>query len=229
MLGLLALSGVMDWSRRHVRATLVFPALVCLALIGISVARPGLVAPLTGVLTLCFAYIGLTQPPATSILAMCPAAVTFVIANGGLSPAITVRLVINILVWVLLAELLARITLRQTTLTSALRSAAHTDVLTGVANRRDLQTRMSSALPGDTVIICDLDLFKVLNDTLGHNAGDLVLADFGALLRVGLRERDYCARYGGEEFLLLFPPRPPRRPTPYSSGCTRTGQPCSQP
>ncbi len=205
MLGVLALSVVMDWSRRHPRATLVFPAMVCVALISLSVARPGLVAPLTGVLTLCFAYVGLTQPPGTSIWAMSPAAVTFVTANGGLSPAITVRLVISILVWVLLAELLSRITRRQTTLTIALRSAAHTDVLTGVANRRDLQTRMSLALPGDTVIICDLDLFKELNDTRGHDAGDHVLADFGALLRVGLRERDYCARYGGEEFLLLLP------------------------
>jgi diguanylate cyclase (GGDEF)-like protein len=55
------------------------------------------------------------------------------------------------------------------------------------------------------LIICDLDHFKRLNDSLGHAAGDRVLAEFGLVVRSCLREKDYAARYGGEEFALLLP------------------------
>jgi diguanylate cyclase (GGDEF)-like protein len=53
--------------------------------------------------------------------------------------------------------------------------------------------------------MCDLDHFKRLNDTQGHAAGDLILAEFGLVLQTCLREGDYAARYGGEEFALLLP------------------------
>lgn len=204
MAAVLALTFALPWSRLPDLATLAFPVAVCLGLVLIGLTQVGLVAPLTGVLTLCFAYLGLTQPPRTSIFATPVAGATFVVANGTWSPAIAVRLAIAIFIWVLLGELLARLTRRQQALTVALRSAAHTDPLTGVANRRDLDIRLATASSGDALVICDLDHFKKVNDTLGHHAGDRILADFGAMLRLTLRHHDYCARFGGEEFVLLL-------------------------
>lgn len=192
------------WTSISPRATLAFPAAVGLALIVFGTGEPGFFAPLTGLLALCFAYIGLTQPPRTSLFAAPAAAASFLIANGLTAPVL-VRLLISICVWLVLAELLAGLTLRQAALSSALRTAAHTDVLTGVSNRRDLQLQLSLAASGDAIVIIDLDHFKRLNDTFGHDAGDRVLADFGSMLRACLRDQDYCARYGGEEFVLVLP------------------------
>ncbi|MCL6479393.1 MAG: diguanylate cyclase [Peptococcaceae bacterium] len=56
-----------------------------------------------------------------------------------------------------------------------------------------------------TVMIADLDQFKQINDTYGHQAGDAVLAEFGMFLRESVRQVDVVARYGGEEFVVVFP------------------------
>jgi diguanylate cyclase (GGDEF)-like protein len=53
-------------------------------------------------------------------------------------------------------------------------------------------------------VICDLDNFKLVNDTFGHAQGDMVLQDFGRILNGALRGDDYAARYGGEEFVLFL-------------------------
>lgn len=205
MLVVLAASTVVHWAALPQRATLFFPAAVCVAMLVANAMSPGLVAPLSGLLTLGFAYVGLTQRPGTGLWGLPLAAVTFVVLNGGPSQAIFVRLIMAVAVWTMLAELLSRFAARQSELNAALRRAAHVDVLTGLANRRDLQTQLPLAAVGDAVVVCDLDHFKTLNDTHGHHAGDVVLADFGALLRAELRTKDYCARYGGEEFVLLLP------------------------
>jgi diguanylate cyclase (GGDEF)-like protein len=201
--GLLA-SFVVPWPRLGSRATLAFPVLVCAALIAMSTAEIGVFAPLTGLISLCFAYLGLTQPPGTTFVMLPFAALTFFLTNGSWSWAIAIRLSIGCWVWVLLGELLSRFTARQAALSAALRTAAHTDALTGVANRRDLDLRLAVARPGDMVVLCDLDHFKALNDSRGHYVGDRVLADFGSMLRATLRADDYCARYGGEEFVLVL-------------------------
>lgn len=95
-----------------------------------------------------------------------------------------------------------------------LRELADRDPLTGCHNRRVLQRglleaelartrRYGSAL---SVILCDIDHFKRINDTHGHAAGDQVLGEFAALLRTMARETvDSVIRYGGEEFLLVLP------------------------
>jgi diguanylate cyclase (GGDEF)-like protein len=86
------------------------------------------------------------------------------------------------------------------------------DPLTGLGNRRtaldelqrrfDLSRRHHRPL---SIIMCDLDFFKRINDTLGHLAGDQVLRDFGSRVLKGLRTTDVAGRIGGEEFLLVLP------------------------
>ena len=86
-----------------------------------------------------------------------------------------------------------------------MRQLAHVDTLTSLANRRDLDLRLTETGTGDSVVLVDLDHFKLLNDTFGHAAGDAVLAEFGLVIRATLRQNDYAARYGGEEFALVLP------------------------
>ena len=86
------------------------------------------------------------------------------------------------------------------------------DPLTGLANRSstlaELQNRFGLSLRYDrplSVVVCDLDHFKRINDTHGHGAGDLVLRTFGERLMATLREADVAGRIGGEEFLMVLP------------------------
>jgi diguanylate cyclase len=86
------------------------------------------------------------------------------------------------------------------------------DELTSVANRRkflevlehEVEKSHSYALPL-CVVMADIDLFKNINDTLGHPAGDGVIRDFAKLLASNLRPSDLVARYGGEEFAIILP------------------------
>jgi len=93
-----------------------------------------------------------------------------------------------------------------------LEQMAITDALTGVFNRRHLDqtldemfdhsTRLHETL---TLLMFDLDHFKNVNDTRGHQAGDAVLAQFAQLLKHAARDVDRIGRYGGEEFMVLLP------------------------
>ncbi|MFN2466675.1 MAG: diguanylate cyclase [Gaiellaceae bacterium] len=89
---------------------------------------------------------------------------------------------------------------------------AETDALTGLPNSRALRDTLKRmvAQAGRTllplsVILLDLDHFKTINDTHGHERGDDVLAAVGSALAGGVRESDFAGRYGGEEFLVICP------------------------
>ncbi|ANE43126.1 GGDEF domain-containing protein [Deinococcus puniceus] len=88
---------------------------------------------------------------------------------------------------------------------------AHTDPLTGLPNRRALYPAVDALLASTaqgtagSVILLDLDHFKRINDTYGHNVGDDVLMYTAALLRSALRDGDTVGRWGGEEFLITLP------------------------
>jgi diguanylate cyclase (GGDEF)-like protein len=92
---------------------------------------------------------------------------------------------------------------------AALVSLAHTDPLTGLPNRRGLQQSLAQALPlcrGESAVavyLLDLDGFKLVNDRLGHDAGDELLVQVGQRLRRQLRHSDVVARLGGDEFVIM--------------------------
>lgn len=95
--------------------------------------------------------------------------------------------------------------LDQTRVARRHRQEAMTDQLTGLLNRRALFDRFGHApLTGAAVVLVDLDHFKSINDTHGHDAGDLVLREFAELVRNLVRTEDSAARIGGEEFVLLL-------------------------
>lgn len=90
--------------------------------------------------------------------------------------------------------------------------AAGTDPLTGLHTRGFLEERLpalttrleESRLPF-SVIFCDVDRFKSINDTFGHGVGDQVLSAIARLFLVDVRDSDACVRYGGEEILVFLP------------------------
>lgn len=86
---------------------------------------------------------------------------------------------------------------------------ADTDPLTGVLNRTGLQSHINSLFEPTGaqrecgIILLDIDHFKCLNDTYGHDMGDKVLKAFATIIAANLRTEDVFARWGGEEFILL--------------------------
>lgn len=92
-----------------------------------------------------------------------------------------------------------------------LETMAMTDSLTGLPNRRAADARLTVELARAkraeepfTIVICDLDRFKLINDHFGHDVGDEVLQHVGTILQTALRESDWVARWGGEEFILFL-------------------------
>lgn len=95
------------------------------------------------------------------------------------------------------------------------RQLASNDELTGLPNRRHVMELLKheerkALRPTDPLCCCliDIDYFKKINDSLGHQAGDEALRQFSSILSQGLRAGDVLARWGGEEFLLVLPSTP---------------------
>ena len=89
---------------------------------------------------------------------------------------------------------------------------SRTDALTGLDNRRHIEERLDEQFEHSrrlgehfSLVMCDIDKFKSVNDTYGHQAGDVVLRQCAEILRREAREIDRVGRYGGEEFVLLLP------------------------
>lgn len=124
--------------------------------------------------------------------------------DNGAPRSTRARLVVALSEQIALA--LANLRLRE-----ALRSQSVVDPLTGLFNRRYLETVLDrecrravrSGRPL-TVLLLDVDHFKDVNDTWGHEAGDSVLRDLAGLLRAHFRGDDIACRYGGEEFVVLL-------------------------
>jgi two-component system cell cycle response regulator len=89
---------------------------------------------------------------------------------------------------------------------------AITDALTGLFNRRYMETHLATLVEQAasrgkpiSVFILDIDYFKAINDTHGHDAGDDVLREFALRIRKSIRNIDLACRYGGEEFVVVMP------------------------
>ncbi len=89
---------------------------------------------------------------------------------------------------------------------------AVTDQLTGLHNRRYMRVQLDSFVKRAnmggapvSILLCDIDHFKRVNDIHGHSAGDDVLREFGRRLRENIRPMDLACRYGGEEFVVIMP------------------------
>jgi len=96
-------------------------------------------------------------------------------------------------------------------LTDKLRETALKDALTGLYNRRFLEEFIDKLVKQAqrrneiyAVLMLDIDFFKKVNDTYGHDVGDKVIAALGNILRKSIRESDLAIRYGGEEFVVLL-------------------------
>lgn len=86
------------------------------------------------------------------------------------------------------------------------------DPLTAVSNRRAFDERLEQAIEASTatgenlcLAIADIDHFKRVNDTFGHQVGDLVLQNFASIISQNIKGQDMVARYGGEEFAIILP------------------------
>lgn len=117
-------------------------------------------------------------------------------------------------------ELLARIGVGRRTIdlhreidskNKLLEAMAHTDPLTGLPNRRAIEEWAERQLRGAArhgyslwAVHADLDSFKTINDSYGHEAGDQVLREFAAILKESTRASDISGRMGGDEFLLVL-------------------------
>jgi diguanylate cyclase (GGDEF)-like protein len=148
-----------------------------------------------------------------------PLSIAFVFAVGAISvscavagPAPAGVAAGRIAAWIAVLVGLAGITTRLAHSERSARGSAVLDLLTGLLNRSALEARLCELQPQValtglpvSVIMCDLDGFKQVNDTLGHAAGDRVLEQATYAMRKSLRSFELVYRLGGDEFVVLLP------------------------
>ncbi len=126
--------------------------------------------------------------------------------------ALSAAAIASILVAPIPSWIIVNLLIKTHKLREEMRQFATYDMLTGLLNRRVFMERtnylFNIAVREEeefSIIIIDIDHFKLINDSLGHAAGDEALASFGKILRSTLRKSDLACRYGGEEFALFLP------------------------
>jgi diguanylate cyclase (GGDEF)-like protein len=171
------------------------------------------------VLLLPLLAAALTQPPIkTAVFAAGTALAVFLPLLYGSPHFGVVAAIVQLWVWFLVAAimvvLIERLHQRRVDLSIAEESARHQariDELTGLLNRRAFEEALADAAPDDkrrgrrlTLLLLDVDRFKLINDRYGHLAGDACLRAVGDALRGSVREVDRCFRWGGDEFAVLL-------------------------
>jgi diguanylate cyclase (GGDEF)-like protein len=190
------------------RVLLAWPLMVMAGMVVASWLAPTAAGLCLGSLTVCFLFSGLTQPSGSSLLLFAPAVASFYLTNDLPLSQATVKIPIDTVVWFAVSELPAWLYSRLRIARADLERLASTDPLTGLANRRSWDARLTELLdrqPGATaVLLMDLDHFKQFNDAHGHLTGDDLLVDFGRAIERAVPEGDIAARWGGEEFAVAL-------------------------
>ena len=234
VLGLIAVYAAIrsGWSRRFkdpalTLAQILYAVTCCAAAFVIAGPARGVTLPILAII-LMFGIFGLTTRQMLGVLVY--SLVAFGVASGVVAardepdyPTVVAAAYVGMVVVVLLSSTFLTTRVQSTRehlrrqkaeLARALeqiRQLATHDDLTGLLNRRAMLDRMQleqrrSLRSGSPLLIAQLDIdhFKVVNDTHGHAAGDLVLQSFADTVRRNVRDTDVLARWGGEEFVLLL-------------------------
>ncbi|WP_067725794.1 GGDEF domain-containing protein [Oceanobacillus damuensis] len=121
-------------------------------------------------------------------------------------------LVVSEIVWWILLLFISNLKITNRRLVLELEEISVTDPLTKTYNRRFLNLYMEKALTLDNsgdnpllILIMDIDHFKKINDTYGHNCGDKILKRLVKVTKKAIRKTDVLIRYGGEEFIIILP------------------------
>jgi len=204
---------VLPWDRWPLRASLVLVP-IALVLIALSERSGGVPAPIYGVwFMMTFAWVGMWHPARTSLWCTPVAVAAYLVPFVGRSTptGYAGSVFIAIPAAVVLGEVMSRTcdAMRraqgaQRDAMALLAKANLTDDLTGLGNRRRGNALLDDLAPDDALLMLDLDLFKHVNDTYGHAAGDALLADLGRFLEDEVRGSDEVARFGGEEFIVTL-------------------------
>ena len=234
VLGLIAVYAAIrsGWSRRFkdpalTLAQILYAVTCCVAAFVIAGPARGVTLPILAII-LMFGIFGLTTRQMLGVLVY--SLVAFGVASGVVAardepdyPTVVAAAYVGMVIVVLLSSTFLTTRVQSTRehlrrqkaeLAQALeqiRQLATHDDLTGLLNRRAMLDRMQleqrrSLRSGSPLLIAllDIDHFKVVNDTHGHAAGDLVLQSFADTVRRNVRDTDVLARWGGEEFVLLL-------------------------
>jgi diguanylate cyclase (GGDEF)-like protein len=194
------------WRGWQERRALLFgwPAAALLATVLVGVVAPAATHDLPGIITVTFAYIGLTCSRWRSFAFVPLGVVAFVVGGSKAIPGSLTTVVLAAALWVIIAEVPAWLIAQLEEQSALLRKIAHTDALTQLFDRSTLGPQLSTHASGSAVVLIDLDNFKRYNDTHGHEAGDEVLIAFADAIRWSVRKEDIAFRIGGDEFLLML-------------------------
>lgn len=126
-------------------------------------------------------------------------------------PAINMQYILNVILIFIIYMFIMVIVYLSFRSRGILKEQSYTDSLTKISNRRKLEIDIKSEIErikryeGQiSFIMFDIDNFKNINDTYGHNVGDKALVELTNLVHANIRSVDYFARYGGEEFIIMF-------------------------
>lgn len=168
------------------------------------------------VLILTGPYVAVDRRDLLKINVAALIAIALVVLGLSLSAFAIAATIVFVLLAVSVSMLLGRVleasNRRAFALELELHHDARTDALTGLHNRRSMTElgrielkRAKRSSDPVSVVLCDLDHFKSVNDKYGHEAGDRALVKTAAVLRAALRESDALGRWGGEEFMAVLP------------------------
>lgn len=194
----------LPWERLPDEALLAFPLVGLAALTIGAVLNRGISPAYSGLFTVAVFYVASTQALRLTMFVIAAFLPLWVVCQGGISATVAVKIPITLVIWVLVGQSLGRHLAASEKRMQVLEKAATTDPLTGFGSRNELAAVLHRTAPGDAVVLMDLDGFKAVNDSRGHQAGDEILADFGRVVRTVLRSSDLAVRYGGDEVMLLL-------------------------